>query len=79
MVFMKANEFIKECKEIEVDTHYDKRKKKYIQSVRNTLEVFISIYKDRREKIMDILRDDAGLKKKMPYDMLRYIGAFIGN
>jgi len=79
VVFNKANEFIKECKEIEVDTHYDKRQKKYIQSVRKTLEVFVSIYKDRREKIMDILRDDAGLKKKMPYDMLRYIGAFIGN
>jgi len=79
VVFMKANEFIKECKEIEVNTRYDKRQQKYIQSVKKTLEAFVSIYKDRREKIMDILKDDAGLKKKMPYDMLRYISGFVGN
>ena len=78
VVFMKANEFIKECKKVEFNPCYDKRQQKYIQSVKKTLEAFVSIYKDRREKIMDILKDDAGLKK-MPYDMLRYISGFVGN
>jgi len=79
VMFNKANEFIKDCKEVEIDTGYDKRQQKYIQSVKKTLEVFVSIYKDRREKIMELLKDDAGLKKKMPYDMLRYIAGFVGN
>ena len=82
--FLKAKDFINECKENIDLAHtkrlpFDKKDIKYIQSAIKTFESFISIYQKRRDKRMNILTVDANLKYKLPYDMLNYISGFIGN
>lgn len=75
-----ANNHIKQCDDILNESlPLNKSNIKYIRSVKETLQESINILRKRHDKILSILRDDAGLTQKMPYDMLNYISSFIGN
>ena len=75
-----ANNHIKQCDDLlNEDLPLNKSNIKYIHSVKKTLQESINVFRKRHDKILSILRDDAGLTQKMPYDMLNYISSFIGN
>lgn len=75
-----ANNHIKQCDDIlNEGLPLNKSNIKYIRSVKETFQESINIFRKRHDKILSILRDDAGLTQKMPYDMLNYISSFIGN
>ena len=75
-----ANNHIKQCDDLlNEGLPLNKPNIKYIRSVKKTLQESINIFRKRHDKILSILRDDAGLTQKMPYDMLNYISSFIGN
>jgi hypothetical protein len=75
-----ANNHIKQCDDLlNEGLPLNKSNIKYIRSVKETFQESINIFRKRHDKILSILRDDAGLTQKMPYDMLNYISSFIGN